>query len=137
MPKNVPQDELAGISSILEGVMTPFAKAQEVTDQEATKRTGILACVADKGNLRTLGHCGHGRNVSSSIVVSGGCLSHSGQPRRRPPMDQDGLSIKWLKCVRCRSLGRSATVILTEKNGHPNAAKRHEVNREEGNAPGV
>ena len=41
--------EIEGIASLLQGVVTPFAKAQEVSQQEATKRADILASVANKG----------------------------------------------------------------------------------------
>lgn len=40
--------ELEGITALLEGVVTPFAKSQEVSEQEATKRASIMAGVANK-----------------------------------------------------------------------------------------
>ncbi|WP_045856512.1 hypothetical protein [Teredinibacter purpureus] len=40
--------ELDAIGALLEGVVTPFAQAQETSEKEATKRAGILAGVANK-----------------------------------------------------------------------------------------
>jgi hypothetical protein len=46
--KDQSTSELEGISALLQGVVTPFAKAQEVSEQEATKRANIFAGVANK-----------------------------------------------------------------------------------------
>jgi len=48
IPKSTSEEEFKGIASVLEGVVAPFAKAQEISEQEATKRTTILASVASK-----------------------------------------------------------------------------------------
>lgn len=45
---NEENSDIQGIATILEGVVTPFAKAQEASEKEATKRTTILAKVAEK-----------------------------------------------------------------------------------------
>ncbi|WP_271271137.1 hypothetical protein [Aliamphritea hakodatensis] len=47
--------ELEAITALLQGVVTPFAKAQEVSEQEATKRAGIIAGVANKAILALFG----------------------------------------------------------------------------------
>ena len=49
------EKELEGISAILEGVVTPFAQAQETSEKEATKRAGILAAVANRAILALFG----------------------------------------------------------------------------------
>ena len=47
--------ELEGITALLQGVVMPFAQAQEVSEQEATKRAGILAGVASRAILALFG----------------------------------------------------------------------------------
>ena len=49
------EKELEGISAILEGVVTPFAQAQETSEKEATKRASIVATVANRAILALFG----------------------------------------------------------------------------------
>lgn len=53
--KDQSENELEGITALLQGVVTPFAQAQEVSEQEATKRAGILAGVANRAILALFG----------------------------------------------------------------------------------
>ena len=55
IPKDNTANELEGITALLQGVVTPFAKAQEVSEQEATKRAGIFAGIASKAILALFG----------------------------------------------------------------------------------
>jgi hypothetical protein len=46
--KGEDSESLEGIAQILEGVVTPFAKSQDVAQKEATERTKIFAGIASK-----------------------------------------------------------------------------------------
>lgn len=48
LTKEQSASELDAISTLIQGIVTPFASAQETSEQEATKRANILASVASK-----------------------------------------------------------------------------------------